>query len=213
MQAWWKNPRIVGNFLHIVMLGLVSTLRIKVQKHPSIDPNRAYLFAFWHGKQALPGMVMPRYHNTRRCIMVSPSRDGAMLSVYLKKLGYEVVHGSSRVNNVAVTLRTKQLIEEGVSIGFGIDGPIGPIHVAKPGLVFLAGKCNIQVIPIGSAFSSCWTFHKAWDKFQLPKPFAKSGLVVGEPYSIAEDADIKEECLKLEKLLHQVEQQAADLIS
>jgi lysophospholipid acyltransferase (LPLAT)-like uncharacterized protein len=212
MQSWWKNPRIIGNLAYITMLGLSATLRIKVQRHPAIDPNKAYLFAFWHGKQILPSFVMPRYHKTRRCAMVSPSRDGAMLATYLEKIGYEIVRGSSRDNNVSALIRTKNLLDENVSIGFGIDGPIGPIHVAKPGLIFLARKANVQIVPIGSAFSNCWVFHKAWDKFELPKPFSTAGLVVGEPYHVPMDTDIKQECLLLEKLLHNTEQEAVDLI-
>ncbi len=212
MQNWWKNPRIVGNAAYYVMHLLRFTMRIQVKISPLVDPKTPYLIAFWHGKQFLPAVILNKYHDTPRCAMVSPSRDGAMLAVFLEKSGFQVIRGSSRDSGTRGLLETKRRLEEGSSIGFAIDGPIGPIHVIKPGIAFLAQKGNAQIVPVGVAYKKFWTFHKAWDKFQLPKPFSKAVLIMGEPFSVKEDADLKEACLLLEKRMQMIEQEANDLL-
>lgn len=212
MQTWWKNPGIIGKAAYYLMCFLKKTMRIKIHRHATIDPKEPYLFAFWHGKQFLPAAVIFQQHATPMCVMTSPSRDGAMLAVFLEKIGYEVIRGSSRDGGAKALINMKSKLEKGTSIGFGIDGPIGPIHIVKPGIAFLAQKCNIKIIPVGSAFSKRWVFSKAWDKFQLPKPFAKAALVLGEPFEVQVGADLKQSCLDLEKRLHQVESEAALLM-
>lgn len=208
MNKWWKNPRILGYMIYILSRGLEATLRIKVKQHQEIDPQQPYLFAVWHGKQFLPSLVINKQHLTPQCVMVSPSRDGSILTTYLSKCGYEVIRGSSRSNNVAALINLNKKLSQGFSIGFAIDGPIGPLHVIKPGIIYLSQKYRIPIIPLGCAFNNFWVFAKAWDKFELPKPFARGSLVLGAPYLIDKDVSIEQGCLELKSLLHAAEQQA-----
>ncbi len=208
MQPWWKNPKIAGNAVFWLLRSLTTTLRTQVHRHWSINHNSTYLFAFWHGKQFLPGVSLVKMHQTPNFVLVSPSRDGDILTVYLKNFGYNVLRGSSRDNNVRALIIMKKQIENGVSIGFGTDGPIGPIHMVKPGVVYLSKKCNVPIIPVGSAFSHHWTFNKAWDKFEIPKPFSKASLVLGEPFLVTQDMEIKDACLELNKRINLSEEQA-----
>ncbi len=203
------NPRVIGNAAYIALRGLAATLRIKIIKHPNIDSKQVYLFAFWHGQQFLPSIVVRKQHKTALCAMVSPSRDGAILSTYLKQLGYDVIRGSSRDRNVAALINMKNKLLAGSSVGFGIDGPIGPIGVIKPGIAYLAQKCNVAIIPVGTAFSRKWIFEKAWDKFALPKPFAKAVMVFGEPLVVTADQDQEAVCLELKQRVDAAEAQAA----
>ncbi len=212
MRNWWKDPKIIGSAAYIAMLLLRCTLRTKFIRHPDYDPKTTYVFYFWHGKQLLPAMLTIQVLNIPMCALVSPSRDGGMLAAFLEKIGYIVIRGSSRDNGLRALLQMKSILSKGISVGFAPDGPIGPIYKVKPGVVFLAQKQQLKIVPVGSAFSSCWTFNKAWDKFQVPKPFSKAAMVFAKPVSISADDDIQATCAKLEKLLHQVEEQAAALV-
>ena len=212
MKKWWKNPKLAGTTAFWLLRSLAITLRTKLYKHESIDHNTTYLFAFWHGEQFLPSQIIINQHKTPMCVMVSPSRDGAILTTYLEKIGYEIIRGSSRDGNVRVLIGMKSKLAQGYSLGFGIDGPIGPIYVVKPGMIFLAQKCNVKIVPVGSAFSKYWTFNKAWDKFKLPKPFAKAVLVYGEPFSVDPEADVNQMCVELENKIKLAEQRAYDLL-
>ncbi len=191
---------------------LKFTLRLTVILPDSVKPQQQYLLAFWHGKQLLPALYKFPQHQTPMCALVSPSRDGAMLSVFLNKMGYETIRGSSRDNGTRALLQIKSKLDLGYSMGFAVDGPIGPLHQIKPGIIFLAKKLGLPIVAVGSASSKYWTFMKAWDKFQLPKPFAKAALVFSDPFTIDDNADVEFECRRLENLLHAMEQKAAELV-
>jgi lysophospholipid acyltransferase (LPLAT)-like uncharacterized protein len=143
---------------------------------------------------------------------VSPSRDGDILTVWLERLGYEIIRGSSRSRNIEALVGMMRKLKEGYSLGFGIDGPIGPIYRVKPGMTHLAQKFNIPIIPVGSAFSRCWVVKKAWDQYEIPKPFSKAALYLGEPFSVSRGADLTESNLALEKLIHAAEEKALALL-
>ena len=212
MRKFWKNPRVLGKLAYWAMKLLTATIKITVINRELVEPKEPYLFAFWHGEQFLPSQIIINQHKTPMCVMVSPSRDGAILTTYLEKIGYEIIRGSSRDGNVRVLIGMKSKLAQGYSLGFGIDGPIGPIYVVKPGMIFLAQKCNVKIVPVGSAFSKYWTFNKAWDKFKLPKPFAKAVLVYGEPFSVDPEADVNQMCVELENKIKLAEQRAYDLL-
>lgn len=211
-SKWWKNPKFSGTGAYILTKCLSITLRYKIQKHTAIDQTAPYLFAFWHGQQWLPALLLNKHHDTPSCVMVSPSRDGAILAILLEKLGYSVTRGSSRDNGLRALLAMKTSLAAGRSVGFGIDGPIGPIYKVKPGIAFLAQKCQVPIIPVGSAFSKSWIFHKAWDKFSLPKPFARASLVLGEPIMVDADADLEAVCKQIELQVQSSEQTAQQLL-
>jgi lysophospholipid acyltransferase (LPLAT)-like uncharacterized protein len=211
LRKLFKNPKVVGTAAFWGTKLLKYTLQIKVQAHPDYKNDQPYLFAFWHGKQLLPVLQLVR-HNTPNTALVSPSRDGELLAVWLQKLGYDIVRGSSRDNNVRSTVQLLQRLQAGHSVGFGVDGPIGPMYQVKPGIIYMAQKCNIPIVPLGSAFSRKWLFNKAWDHYQVPKPFARAGYYIGEPIIINKNTDLERANIELGYLLHRAECKAAELL-
>lgn len=205
------NMKYLGFIVHHLTSILQKTLRIKIHAHKHYQPTQPYLFAFWHGKQLLPVLELV-HHQTKRAALVSSSRDGEMLATWLEKLNYEVVRGSSRKNNVSALTGMMRKLKAGYSMGFGIDGPIGPIYKVKPGMTHMAQRCGIAIIPVGSAFSRKWIMQKAWDKFEIPKPFARAVFYVGEPLFIQADGNLEAFNLLLETRIHEAEQKAESLL-
>ncbi len=212
MKTWWKKPKLIGNVAFGVFSLLKKTLRVKIDNEAEIEPGKPYIVAFWHGKHFLPVLMLKDMHDTKCCTLVSPSRDGTMLAVYLRRLGYEIVHGSSRQESLKGLLQMREKINQGYSIGTGIDGPLGPRHKVKPGFIYLSQQCQVPIIPVGSAYSRFWQFHKAWDKFELPKPFSKVAIALGKPFQVSADSSIEEASRELTKRLHAADQKAAHLL-
>lgn len=183
-----------------------------VSKSANIIPTKPYLFAFWHGKQYLAATRLIIEHQTEMCAMASPSSDGSILSILLEKNGYSVVRGSSSNTGVRALISMGNKLKSGASIGFGVDGPKGPIHKTKPGIIYLAQKYNIPIISVGSEFSKKWIFEKAWDKFELPKFFSKGALVLSDPYVVGKEISIENACLELETRLNAANIRAYDLV-
>lgn len=97
----------------------------------------------------------------------------------LKALGFDVLDASLGKQSAGIMNFIKK-IQSGVPALVAPDGPHGPIYEAKPGVVYMAGKANSVILPIGVAFSRQVTGSN-WDDFSLPLPFSRIALVIGEP--------------------------------
>jgi hypothetical protein len=201
------KSQILGHLAYYMTCLLKGSVKVTVSQHPEYNPNQQYLFAFWHGKQLLPVWALKR-HLTARAVLISPSKDGDLLTVWLKKLGYEVIRGSSRHQNISALAGMIRKLKKGYSLGFGIDGPIGPIYKVKPGMTHMAQKLGIPIVPVGSAFSQKWVVEKAWDKYEIPKPFAQAVFCLGKPLLIEAGRDLESCNKELEDLIHAVEREA-----
>ncbi len=200
--------RLIGILAYYLTNLLYKTLRVEIKYDPDYEVTKQYLGAFWHGKQFLPVFAMSK-HQTKRAALVSPSKDGEILTAWLEKIGYTVIRGSSRHHNTRALAQMIKALKAGYGIGYGIDGPIGPIYKVKPGMTHMAKKLGLEILPMGSAFSRKWVMHKAWDKYEIPKPFSKAILYVGKPIAIDKEADLEQSNLLLEAKIHEAEARAA----
>ena len=64
------------------------------------------------------------------------------------------------------------------------DGPRGPQHEFKAGTVLMARIAGVPIVPIGCAADRAWYLEKRWDRFMIPKPFARIVVAVGEPVPV-----------------------------
>lgn len=199
-----QKPILIGSLAYYLSKILMSTLRIKVIASKQYSRDKQYLFAFWHGKQFLP-VIMLQNHTAKKAALVSPSRDGSILTQWLKKIGYDVERGSSRDQNVASLVKMIKRLKSGYTLGFGIDGPVGPIYKVKPGMTYMAQKCGIPIIPLASAYSKKWVLHKAWDKYEIPKPFAKAVYYIGDPIYITKEDNLDKANQDLERELDRIQ--------
>lgn len=147
------------------------------------------VFCFWHGAQA--GLLA---HPRPRPVTVlsSHSRDGELQARILTRLGFVVHRGSSSRGGARGLKEIIGEIAGGADAAFAVDGPRGPLHEVKPGALAAAKAAGASVVPITTRASRFWTFDKAWDRYRLPKPFARVELVRGEPLgpgAFAEDLE------------------------
>ena len=70
-----------------------------------------------------------------------------------------------------------------------VDGPKGPAHVVKPGIIEIARLCQCAILPLSPYAEKSWVFLKSWDQFRIPKPFTRIIVVIGEPIYISEDIE------------------------
>jgi lysophospholipid acyltransferase (LPLAT)-like uncharacterized protein len=67
------------------------------------------------------------------------------------------------------------------------DGPRGPHHVVKSGLVYLASRTGRPIIPMASYFAGAWHIRGNWTGLLVPKPFSQGFYLIGEPLVIPPD--------------------------
>ncbi|MEI8345880.1 MAG: lysophospholipid acyltransferase family protein [Pseudomonadota bacterium] len=146
--------------------------------------SRNYVFALWH-----QNIISTLFSNTKEshALMVSSSKDGNLIAYALEKLGHKTARGSSTRGGSTALTGMVELVKQGHHAAITIDGPLGPPHVVKNGVLRIAQLADTPIIPISCVAQKKWVFHKSWDQFRLPRFFTKIFVYYGEPFSIPGD--------------------------
>jgi lysophospholipid acyltransferase (LPLAT)-like uncharacterized protein len=192
LRSWWSSCRIV------TVVG-AEHLDAVLAKWPSMLP------CYWHQHELFCArfllLQMPR--GLKLGFLVSPSVDGEVPSMIATRLGARVIRGSSTYTGARALRDYYQLlVKEQVSPVITPDGPSGPRFKFKPGAIMLAQISGRPMLPMAYAASSAWLV--AWDKFVIPRPFARIAIAIGEPVSVARDFPITDE-VALQALQAQME--------
>ena len=142
------------------------------------------LYATWHQRMSYHSHYFSSRHLT---IMISGSRDGENAARIAEWLGYKNVRGSSTRGGLGAFKELVQRMEKGEIGGMLADGPQGPARVAKMGSILLARNAEVPLIPVAWGADRCWMFN-SWDRYMVPKPFARIAVFHGEAIRIPRNA-------------------------
>ena len=168
--------------------------------------------AFWHGR------ILPAtYYFRRRGIVVitSDNFDGEWIARIIERFGYGTARGSTSRNAARALLQLTREMAQGKAAGFTLDGPRGPARRAQVGAVWLAKASGHPMLPFHIEAARHWTT-RSWDRTQVPKPFSRMALVIGEPIpvaSTADDAAIEAKRVELEQALQRLEARALAIVA
>jgi len=102
------------------------------------------------------------------------------------------------------------VVKQGISPVTTSDGPQGPLHVFKIGDILLAQFTQVPLLPLCYAADRAWVL-KSWDRFIIPKPFARVALTIGAPVNIPKGMlaeDLEPFRLQMQNTLLSLAQQA-----
>lgn len=177
-------------FIRLLVKLFWGSYRIEVvgEEHvaPLVESKTPFIPCYWHGQQFIGVNYMLRLQKTglKTGFLVSPSRDGELAARLLSSLDVHVMRGSAtRTGAQAMRQLLEAIVREKISPIMTPDGPKGPIHEFKTGTVAIAQLTGAPLVPVNWAASSAWRFN-SWDRFALPKPFARIVIAVGEPRKI-----------------------------
>ncbi len=143
--------------------------------------GKNFIYAFWHGRQFL---LFHSHRNSGVVINASESRDGEIQAGILKRFGFAVVRGSSKRKGERALLGLIDGLRKGKNIAVAVDGPRGPLHEAKQGVLYVAGKLNKPIVPVITSAKRYRILEKVWDKYLLPAPFTTGVVIYGEPITV-----------------------------
>jgi lysophospholipid acyltransferase (LPLAT)-like uncharacterized protein len=190
-----------------LVLALGATWRVRHAGRERVDAARRrsggpVLYVFTHGV-LLP---LSYTHRGRRIhVLVSESRDGEIITRVIERLGFATVRGSSTRGGARAIARLAARAREGFDLGITPDGPKGPRFSAEPGTVFVAARAGVPVVPVGVAATSGWRAD-SWDRFLVPKPFARVWLAYGAPLFFGRD-----DVLRIDEATARVARAVADV--
>jgi len=176
--------------------GMEPWLRLRSQ-------GQSLVAAIWHDEM-FPMIYLHRDQGV--VAVISQSRDGEFVSQVVTRFGFKLARGSSRRGGVAALVSArKEMREHQADIVVTVDGPRGPRHKVKEGVIYLAARTGAPILPIRVFMSRSFVFRKAWDRFQLPWPGSLCRVVYGEPYHVPREQtseSLQAECLRLEQVLN-----------
>jgi len=165
----------------------VRTLRYEIDDRAGVvgkPADQNYIGALWHNRLLIFPFVLRRFFSNRHgAALISASRDGDLLADAITRFGFDVVRGSSSRLGASAILQLADVLASGGDVVITPDGPRGPAYELGPGIIYLAQKSRAAVLPVNMEYSSCWRL-KSWDRFILPRPFAKICVIIGQPHRV-----------------------------
>ncbi len=151
---------------------------------PFYQAGRPHVFLLWH-EALLP--LLWQHRGQSIAIVVSDARDGQYLADFGATLGYRTIRGSSTRGAARALLGAVRELHAGYAVAFTPDGPRGPRRELKPGVVAAAQRGGGTVVPLHAEADRAWRLH-SWDRFMIPKPWARVRIVYGRPFEVAPGA-------------------------
>ncbi len=144
---------------------------------------------------------------TRSYMLISRHGDGRLIAFAIRLLGIHSVAGSSSRGGLAALMELCRRVEAGSDVGFTPDGPRGPRHECKAGVVAVAQRSGAPIIPMSYSTQRRWQL-SSWDGMIIPKPFSRGVVVLGEPVKIAPDEDQESARIRVQQALNSITEQA-----
>ena len=143
------------------------------------------IYTCWHGR------IFPATWYWRKrgiAVMTSLNFDGEIIAGCIERHGYRAPRGSSSRGGLRALAEMVRDVGQGYDVGFTIDGPRGPRHVAKQGPVIIARKTGAGIFCFHIAMRHRIQFN-SWDRFQVPLPFTRAIVFQAPPIWVPADAD------------------------
>lgn len=202
--------RLIALYLYLVM----RTIRWKIEIDPATErlvaAGGTVIGCFWHGR--LAGLPFASTHLKRHSpggkmrgyCLISDHRDGRIIAHATRYLGFQVVIGSTKRGGLAAFIEMRRILRQAnIGIAIAPDGPRGPRMRVSPGIIRLAAKTGVPILPFTFSCKPQWRM-RSWDAFVLPLPFGRGVIRWGALLPIAPDLDedsIKAACKALEAVM------------
>lgn len=195
-RSWFKETATAGliTLAHGLLKIWFGTCRLKILNK---DIHQEVL----HGAGSYIGVVWHRaaifycylYGPAHPMVMFSQSRDGEYLARLARKFGMIPVRGSSTRGGQRALIQMIRHLKQGNRMcSTVLDGPQGPRYKAKKGLLLLAKKTGVPLLPGIWSARRAITLEKTWDKTMIPRPFSEVVVAYGSPLYVPKDCSDEE---------------------
>ena len=202
---------LIGSFAAALLAFIGRSIRWSREIHPDAakvsDPA---IITFWHGRL----LMMPQVYfmlRGRRAkppfMLISQHGDGRIIALATRLLGIHSVAGSSSRGGLRALLELIKLVKAGHDIGFTPDGPRGPRHELKEGVVTAAVKTGSPILLCAYSTNRRWQL-RSWDGMIIPKPFSRGVFLVGEPIYVAEGDELETARIRIQSALNELTDKA-----
>jgi len=179
---------------------------------PAVDPRfgteQPRIYLFWHEYILVP--LSLRGH-CDIVMLLSRHRDAEVLARVAHHMGFGCVRGSTTRGATAALLELTRCGKKS-HLAITPDGPQGPRRQMAMGAIFLASQSGMPIVPMGFGMDRPKRM-RSWDRFAMPRPFARIRCVVGPPTYIPSNLsrdDLEVARLRVQAKMNDLTQEAED---
>jgi hypothetical protein len=139
-------PPLAYGFLALLRM----TLRISHVNREAVEEiwrrGDGIISCFWHGRL----LAMPfAYKRGQGKVLISRHRDGEFIARVVRYFGLEAIRGSyGKAGSVSSLREMLRAAKKGQDIGITPDGPKGPCHKMKKGVLEFARMSRRPIVPV-----------------------------------------------------------------
>jgi lysophospholipid acyltransferase (LPLAT)-like uncharacterized protein len=178
-RARW-SARLAGAGVRI----LARTWRVRELHQGEGDivrqQDRPVIICLWHSELLCH---MWNFSNLGIVALISEHGDGEIAARAAESMGYRTIRGSSRRGAERALLSLAREVEGGASVAVTPDGPRGPAESFAPGALIAAQRSGAPIVLLRAVVDRAWRL-RSWDRFIIPKPFARVTIYVSEPIPV-----------------------------
>ncbi len=150
----WLKLSVLPPIGAVLIRSVARSMRFETQGHEAVDAlyreGRAIILAFWHAQQL---MIPIGYRGKGAHVLISRHGDGEIIARIIARFGHQAVRGSSTRGGAGALRALIKLGRSGRDVVVTPDGPKGPRHVVKLGVIQLAKATGLPIVPLAFACS------------------------------------------------------------
>jgi lysophospholipid acyltransferase (LPLAT)-like uncharacterized protein len=171
-----------------------------------------FLYSVWHDLLVFPLFVDKPHHMSA---LVSKHQDGSYLSESMHLLNVEPYRGSTNRGGAQAVRQLLDVVDR-KHITITPDGPRGPRHVLKDGIVFLASRTGQAIVPMACGCRRGFRIKGSWTDMLIPLPFTTVYGSLGRPIHVPPDLSrqqLAEYTARVQQGMEQLQAQLDDWIA
>jgi lysophospholipid acyltransferase (LPLAT)-like uncharacterized protein len=159
------------------------TSRISIEGPGNHDLSQHAIFCVWHQSWWAYSVVFVRYPSPHASFS-HPAAYMKPVHVALRLMGLKpLLLGSSGEEGRRAADELARLVHDGSSATISPDGPYGPPRTLKKGILHVALKSGVPVVPLTIAASRAVSW-PSWDRKKFPLPFGQIRVTVHRPIAV-----------------------------
>jgi lysophospholipid acyltransferase (LPLAT)-like uncharacterized protein len=170
------RTKLAGTMIYGAVRLYSMTFRLKVENEAQwrdyLEQGGKVLICLWHQHLIIAVLFLSRYKKYNPSVMISRSLDGDIATRVAEAGGFFSVRGSSSKGGSAALKEMISRIKQYRMGAHILDGPRGPAGIVKSGVIAMAYSADAVIVPGYAIADRAW-YMNSWDRFVIPKPFAR----------------------------------------
>jgi len=198
---WLGFSWTVGAVTWLLLRMLHDCCKITLEGRIDLWRRGNVIYSLWHRFWFLWAVSFVRSHR-RHAWMQHPAAYMKPVHIGLRLMGIRVLLGSGGEEGREAANDLVGLLCQGWSTVISPDGPYGPQRVLKKGVLHIALKSGVPILPVRFIVSRTFVL-PSWDRKLLPLPFSRLTVFIGDPIVVTESNFEQAAELLAEKMTNQ----------